>query len=147
MKQLRKKSGFTLIELLIVMVIITILATLGLVAYSYALKNARNARRIADLNSIQAAFEQYYTANGVYVNTCGGAMANSLQGGMPTDPNTGTAYSTSSCSTTTYCVCAALEPPTGAAGSADVRGGNSGTSTCSFTSTGSDQYYCVQQKQ
>lgn len=152
MKNLKKlthrpfNSGFTLIELLIVMVIIGILATLGLVAYSYALKNARNARRIEDLNSIQSAFEQYYTATAGYNATCS-TMAGSLQGGIPNNPSGGS-YSPS-CTATTYCVCAALEPQSGAAGSSAVKGGNASTACNSptYTNSGSGNYYCVQNRQ
>lgn len=150
MKLRNKRSGFTLIELLIVIVIIAILATLGLVAYGYALKNARNARRISDLNAIQAAFEQYYTANGAYVNGCGGAMDDSLQG-LVLDPNTKAPYSgATTCSTVAYCICAALEPGSGNAGSAEVRGGNSDNASCTdyvTTTDGAGEYYCVQNRQ
>lgn len=144
-----RKSGFTLIEILIVTVIIGILATLGLIAYSSALKNGRNARRISDLNAIQAAFEQHFTGNSAYVAGCGGVMDDSLQGGIPTDPNGGSYTGAGGCTTTSYCVCAALEPAgSGAAGSSPVRGGNSGNATCtSYTTNGSGAYYCVQNRQ
>jgi prepilin-type N-terminal cleavage/methylation domain-containing protein len=144
MKKIRNKSGFTLIELLIVMVIIAILATLGIVAYTDALRNARNSRRISHLNSMQAAFEQFYSTNGAYAAFA--TMDTALQGGVvPTAPTPGVGYTYQQTGATTdYCICATLEGGT-------VRGGNaSNGDACpspTYTSNGSGAFYCVQNKQ
>jgi prepilin-type N-terminal cleavage/methylation domain-containing protein len=61
-----KKPAFTLIELLVVIAIIGILATLAVVALQNARKNARDAKRIADVRQIQTALELYYNDVGVY---------------------------------------------------------------------------------
>lgn len=55
-----KKKGFTLIELLVVIAIIGILATLAVVSLQNARKNARDAKRIADVRQMQTALELYY---------------------------------------------------------------------------------------
>lgn len=54
------KRGFTLIELLITISIIAVLAVIGLVIYTKFIQNARDAKRQADLRSIQSALEQYF---------------------------------------------------------------------------------------
>lgn len=55
-----KKRGFTLIELLVVIAIIGILATLAVVSLQNARKNARDAKRIADVRQVQTALELFY---------------------------------------------------------------------------------------
>ena len=55
-----KRKGFTLIELLVVIAIIGILATLAVVSLQNARKNARDAKRIADVRQMQTALELYY---------------------------------------------------------------------------------------
>jgi uncharacterized protein (TIGR02145 family)/prepilin-type N-terminal cleavage/methylation domain-containing protein len=61
-----KKQAFTLIELLVVIAIIGILSTLAVVALQNARKNARDAKRIADIKQIQTALELYYNDVGEY---------------------------------------------------------------------------------
>ncbi len=61
-----KKQGFTLIELLVVIAIIGILATLAVVSLQNARKNARDAKRIADVKQMQTALELYFNDNGQY---------------------------------------------------------------------------------
>ncbi len=61
-----KKPAFTLIELLVVIAIIGILATLAVVSLQNARKNARDAKRIADVRQMQTALELYHNDTGVY---------------------------------------------------------------------------------
>jgi prepilin-type N-terminal cleavage/methylation domain-containing protein/uncharacterized protein (TIGR02145 family) len=61
-----KNRGFTLIELLVVIAIIGILATLAVVSLQNARKNARDAKRIADVKQIQTALELYFNDVGEY---------------------------------------------------------------------------------
>jgi len=60
------KKGFTLIELLIVIAIIGILAAALLVSLGGARKAGRDARRAADLRTVQNALELYYNVNAYY---------------------------------------------------------------------------------
>ncbi|MCL5073272.1 MAG: prepilin-type N-terminal cleavage/methylation domain-containing protein [Actinobacteria bacterium] len=63
---LQKNKGFTLIELLITLTIIAVLSAIGLVAFSYVLKQGRDSKRQSDLRAIQSALEQYYSDQGSY---------------------------------------------------------------------------------
>jgi prepilin-type N-terminal cleavage/methylation domain-containing protein len=61
------KRGFTLIELLVVISIIGILASLALVSYTGAQKQARDTQRRSDLSQYRNALENYAGAyNGLY---------------------------------------------------------------------------------
>lgn len=60
------QKGFTLIELLVVIAIIGILSSVVLASMNSARKKARDARRHADLKSLQLALESYYDTNGQY---------------------------------------------------------------------------------
>lgn len=150
MKLRNYRSGFTLIELLIVMVIIGILATLGLVAYTQSLQNARNSRRIGDIKSISAALEQYYTTNsGVYpgaaYNSSSGIANTSYfpNGTLPSDPLDTAPYTynfpVGQQTATSYCVCAQLE------GTPPIKAANS-TASCGAPGAAAS-HYCMRQQQ
>jgi len=62
------KKGFTLIELLVVIFIIGLLASIVVVSVSTARTKSRDARRIADVDSIRTAIEMYIDANGAPPN-------------------------------------------------------------------------------
>jgi uncharacterized protein (TIGR02145 family)/prepilin-type N-terminal cleavage/methylation domain-containing protein len=90
-----KKNAFTLIELLVVIAIIGILATLAVVALQNARKNARDAKRIADVKQMQTALELYYNDAGAYPNEVTSSIAygsNVYMATVPTapGPNDGT---------------------------------------------------------
>ena len=63
------KKGFTLIELLIVIAIIGIMVALILPNLAGARERARDARRKADLNSVQTALRLYYNDAGAFPAT------------------------------------------------------------------------------
>jgi type II secretion system protein G len=63
------KKGFTLIEIIIVISIIGLIATIGMSSYSILNKNARDARRKADLEQVRSALELYRSNNGTYPTT------------------------------------------------------------------------------
>ena len=62
----KHRHGFTLIELLVVMTIIGLLSTIATVNYSSSRMKARNATRLADMDSIRTALELYYATNDGY---------------------------------------------------------------------------------
>lgn len=62
-------KGFTLVELLVVIAIISVLATLLLLQLGVARAKARDAKRIADVNQVRSALEQYFDQSGYYLNT------------------------------------------------------------------------------
>jgi type II secretion system protein G len=61
-----KQRGFTLIELLVVIAIIGLLSTLAVVALNNARAKGRDAKRVADVKSIQTALELYFADNSTY---------------------------------------------------------------------------------
>lgn len=125
-------KGFTLIELMVVIGIIAILATIGLTIYTSAQKSGRDGRRIADIQEIQKALEQFYAANGYYpigsgsngtvwaynVTTFNNDLTPYFQGQkIPQDPQASATrdyvYASNnvvaSCTNYTYVLCAQLE--------------------------------------
>jgi prepilin-type N-terminal cleavage/methylation domain-containing protein len=60
------KKGFTIVELLIVIVVIAILATISIVAYSGMQQRARDSERSAELVNLQKAIELYRVDFGGY---------------------------------------------------------------------------------
>ena len=85
-------SGFTLIELLVVIAIIGILASIIMVSLSSARAKGRDAKRVADIRTVQLALEEYYNDNGYYPTTLS-ALAPTYIASVPTDPNNnGAAY-------------------------------------------------------
>ena len=88
-------KGFTLIELLVVISIIGILATIAIVSYTGAQKQARDIERKSDLKQYQTALEGYANKNnGLYVAGSGDPanMCTALTGSSncPKDPKAGT---------------------------------------------------------
>lgn len=65
---MRRQRGFTIVELLIVIVVIAILASLTVVAFSSTQSSARDSKRKADIAAITRALELYYTEKGHYPN-------------------------------------------------------------------------------
>lgn len=98
---LLNKKGFTLIELLVVIAIIGILSSIVMVSLSSSRAKARDAKRVADIKSIQLALALYYTDYGmypeqIYAGSSGSApdtgLAPTYLPTVPRDPSDGTTY-------------------------------------------------------
>ena len=61
-----RDQGFTIVELLIVIVVIGVLALLVITVYTGIQSKARNARRTADVKSLQTQLEAFFSQNGYY---------------------------------------------------------------------------------
>lgn len=74
-----KEKGFTLIELLVVIAIIAILSTVVMAGLNSARQKGRDAKRLSDIKSLQAALEMFY-------DSCNGypVIATSVAVGAPT---------------------------------------------------------------
>ena len=93
-----QQKGFTLIELLVVIAIIGLLSSVILASLNGARIKSRDARRLADLKSLQTALELYYDSQSspAYPTTSSGGttVASALTGivptymqSLPTDPS------------------------------------------------------------
>ncbi len=121
----RSRAGFTMIELLVVTTILIILATIGLVSYQSATRNARNSKRKSDLETVRQALVLYRTDNAAYpvgtdfeamLTTVSDYMSQTTQGGstvLLADPVDDATYFYSyngPAGGATFQVCGVLEP-------------------------------------
>lgn len=112
-KSVKNPKGFTLVELLVVISIIAVLSVIGITIFSGVQKNARDARRKGDIESISKALESNYTSGSsnpypILLDTM------FASGKIPTDPQTGNSYTgIPAAAAATYTVCATLEGTTG----------------------------------
>ena len=118
MKQSNNRNnyqGFTLLELLVSISIIGVLISLASVSYSSAQKKSRDAKRQGDLKAVQNAMEQYYSICGYVYPASLPAVGNpifcvspsiAVMDKVPADPKSGLTYTCSSCTTSSYTLCA-----------------------------------------
>ena len=66
LKNVREDSGFTIVELLIVIVVIAILATISIVAYSGIQSRSRSTKTQANAAQVQKVAEAFYADNNRY---------------------------------------------------------------------------------
>lgn len=71
-----KLRGFTLVEMLVVIVVISILASLSLVAYQQFNSTANDTSRKTQVTAIAKALDKYYQANGSYPSCSSMTAAN-----------------------------------------------------------------------
>jgi prepilin-type N-terminal cleavage/methylation domain-containing protein len=64
----RSKRGFTLLELLVVMLMISVLATIALASYPYMREKAGDAAAKSDLKNAAIVQEEYYGDNQTYAD-------------------------------------------------------------------------------
>jgi len=86
-----KLRGFTLIELLVVIAIIAILASIIMASLNQARTKSRDARRIADVKSLQTAIQLYNNDSGAYPPNLGALVPNFISV-LPTDPQSNAQY-------------------------------------------------------
>lgn len=65
-KTTRYHRGFTIVELLVVIVVIGILFSVGVAAYSGMQQKTRDTQRVSDIKTIVKALEMYKTQTGTY---------------------------------------------------------------------------------
>lgn len=66
MNYLAKKRGFTIIELLVVIVVVTILATIAVVSYRGVQNRANDSEQGADMTALAKSLKLFYTDKGYY---------------------------------------------------------------------------------
>lgn len=86
------KKGFTLIEVLVVVAIIGVLASMILVGLGGARSQGRDARRIADLRSIQSGLELHFARFGQYPLSLTDPDFVQAVRTIPSDPNPAFGY-------------------------------------------------------
>ncbi|MDD3531893.1 MAG: type II secretion system protein [Candidatus Shapirobacteria bacterium] len=87
----KKTPAFTLIEVLVATTIIAVLTAIGVVSYTSASRNSRDAKRLADVEQIRAALEMYRSDVGNYPASIsfGGTLSdggNTYMSPIPVDP-------------------------------------------------------------
>lgn len=128
----KTSQGFTLVELMVVVTILAILSVVGFGVFTGAQKNARDSRRMVDMDEMAKLLEANYQAGQTnpYQAVSTGWYST---GSIPSDPGTYT-YTYPAAAGTSYCVCAQLENTKG----------NYGANNCTTVGT---TYYCRKNQQ
>ncbi len=126
--KLSTQSGFTLVELMVVIAIIAILASVGFTTYTSSQRAGRDSKRIADIQEIQKANEQYFAVNNKYAksplttDSTPSFYSYFENQDPPTDPEASQVYTylrndpaapSGSCNQDRYIVCSQLESCSG----------------------------------
>ncbi len=139
---MNKQKGFTILEMVVVIGIIAIIATIGLSSYTSVQKKAKDSRRMADVELIRAAVEQYRSNNNAYppavpypsgntgiCDPTGCASGIYLQK-LPVDPDKTQVYVYQYINSADYSVCALLY--SGGTSSSGDCGTAAGTQSCNY---------------
>jgi len=143
---MKTNKGFTLIELLVVIAIIGILSGFLILSMNGAINSANDAKRKSDINAMRKSLLVYKTLSGSYpIATCRvdsactnlqNALVPTYIAALPSDPNTGAAYSYTSTDGTDFTVGATLSNSTGYSYTASTGQGTTGGSGApSYAST------------
>lgn len=81
-----KQTGFTIIELLVVIALIGILSSLVFIGVGKSQMRGRDTERAADIDTIHAQLEEYYTDKNGYPNTINSTILPNLPPGALVDP-------------------------------------------------------------
>jgi len=90
-KKITHIRSFTLIELLVVATIISLLAGLGIVSFSFISKQGRDAKRKSDIDDIRGVSTSYYLEKNSYPKTLDQLVPKYLKS-IPLDPRTQQSY-------------------------------------------------------
>lgn len=131
---MKNKKSFTLLEILVVVTIIALMGTVGVNSYSTTSKNARDAKRKADLENVKVAIVTYYQVEKAYPSANAAGWINPLVVGtrkylenVPSDPISGYRYKYIT-NTTPFRLCARLENSS----SSDFDSTSCGTFNCNY---------------
>lgn len=72
---LEHAKGFTLIELMVVVAILALVTASGIIAFTSTQRNARDAKRIADVNAMAKAYETYVVDTGNFYGSTNGTCS------------------------------------------------------------------------
>lgn len=101
----RKQKGFTLVELIVVIIVISVLASIVMLTFTKVQQRNRDSQRDRDITEVQRALDKYYASNGVYpagnngsgvdntaynISTLAWALVPTYLSQMPTPPSSNT---------------------------------------------------------
>lgn len=66
----RDINGFSLVELTVVMIVIALMTSIGIIAYTSAQIDTRNSKRDADMTILVSELEKFYDTKGEYPKGC-----------------------------------------------------------------------------
>jgi competence protein ComGC len=73
------KKGVTLIEMVLILAVVAVLATMLAITVSHSVRRGNDAKRLADMKVLIAAFEFFYNDHGRYPNNSDDGIPNSGQ--------------------------------------------------------------------